>query len=566
MRSFHRCISSIALIAFLANTTDLACPPLKASEQEKKPSLADKIKQRRQVPSEIPQGLATTQEIANPTYNRMLQSVVLIEHMIDDSSYRGTGWIVDADDRLIVTNHHVIEGAESCEVYFPEYIEGRLNTDPATSVVPSRAFRARIVDSDQTLDLALLQLEKPLPKDVLALELAEKSATPGQRVHSLAGSTIGSQSLWIYSTGHVRQIVRGLMANDHEAMLLESDMATNQGNSGGPVCDDDGKVVAVVEGHSTDARLVSIYIDLQSLVEYLDAAIQCVDPKTADELRFAAERHLNEGRPSIALGLVSKATKLQADSSELLTLRAWCRFDLEDYNSAQADFADALKSNRDFAPAHDGLGHVAWQQDKLNEAKKHFTNAIRNDVDEPDYLVSRGHVNRLLEDYPAAITDFNAALKIDSENSEALRGIAFAHIDQENFPQGLDMLESIVESYHRDGELFYYAGWALHNLGRHEEAVNTLKAAITLDPQDTAAHDAICQSLLELRQFAEALPSAVIAKDAYPNDARAMLRYGLALVGTGNVQEGIAAVKRAAKLDPNDKEIIEALRYLRENT
>jgi len=60
-----------------------------------------------------------------------------------------------------------------------------------------------------------------------------------ERVHSLAGSTVGSQSLWIYSTGHVRQIVRGLMANDYEAMLLESDLATNQGDSGGSVCDDE---------------------------------------------------------------------------------------------------------------------------------------------------------------------------------------------------------------------------------------------------------------------------------------------------------------------------------------
>jgi len=27
--------------------------------------------------------------------------------------------------------------------------------------------------------------------------------------------------LWVYSTGHVRQIVRGQLANDQEAMLLE---------------------------------------------------------------------------------------------------------------------------------------------------------------------------------------------------------------------------------------------------------------------------------------------------------------------------------------------------------
>ena len=52
-----------------------------------------------------------------------------------------SGWIVDADERLIVTNQHVIEGAEACEIYIPEFIDGRLNTDPATLLDSSRAFK-----------------------------------------------------------------------------------------------------------------------------------------------------------------------------------------------------------------------------------------------------------------------------------------------------------------------------------------------------------------------------------------------------------------------------------------
>jgi len=565
MRPFFRSVGCVLLITAYSNTFGLTKCQTYAEEQEKKSSLAEKIQKRRLTQQPATASTPVTQEIGNPTYKRMLQSVVLIEHTVDDSACRGTGWIVDAENRLVVTNHHVIEGAETCEIFFPEFIDGRLNTDPLTSLDPSRAFKARVVDSDQTLDLALLQLERPLPQDALELELAEQSATPGQRIHSLAGSTVGSQSLWIYSTGHVRQIVRGLMANDFEAMLLESDMATNQGNSGGPVCDDDGKVVAVVEGHSTDARLVSIYIDLQSLVEYLDQALRCVDPKTVADLQLAANRHLSEGRPGIALNLATKATKLDAGSSELLTLRGWCRFDLEDDGSAEADFSEAVKIDPNFARAHDGLGHVAWQRGDLEEAKKHFTNAIRNDAEDPEYLVSRGNVQRQLELYVQARKDFEAALKIDPDYQDAIRGIAFTQIDQEQFEQGLATLESIVESYTKDAELFCYAGWALHNLGRYDEAVNALEASITLDPENAETHDIICQSLLELKRFADALPSATIARNAYPDDAQTTFRYGLALVGTGNIEQGVAAVKRAAQLDPDDQGIAESLKYLRKN-
>ena len=566
MHPFFRSAGCVLLISVFSCDAGLIDVPVWAEQQAKKTTLAEKLQKRRELPSTSAQATPETQAIGNPTYKRMLQSVVLIEHMVDDASCRGTGWIVDADDRLIVTNHHVIEGAENCQIYFPEFIDGRLNTDPATSLAPSRAFNARVVDSDQTLDLALLQLDRPLPKDALALELADKSATPGQRVHSLAGSTIGSQSLWIYSTGHVRQIVRGMMANDYEAVLLESDMATNQGNSGGPVCDDDGKVVAVVEGHSTDARLVSIYIDLQSLVEYLDLALRCVDPKTVEDLKLAAQRHLTEGRPTIALSLVTRATKLDAESPELLTLRAWCRFELDDPTSAEADFLEAIKIDRNFATAHDGLGHVAWQRGELKDAKKHFTNAIRNDATDPEYLVSRGNVNRHLEQYADAQRDFDAALKIDPEYTDAKCSTAYAQIDQGDFELGLATLESIIESHAQDTDFFYYAGLALNNLGRHDEAVDTLQAAITLDAENVDAHDVLTQSLLEMKRFADALPSASIARNAYPDDARVTFRYGLALVGTGNIDEGIAAVKRATQLDPQDEEIADALRYLRQNT
>ncbi len=565
MRAFSRIVGSLILLSALSHVPGLTENRSSAEEQAKKPSLAQKIQKHRAAPRAGSQVAPSHQEIGNPTYKRMLQSVVLIEVATDETTSRGTGWIVDADDRLVVTNHHVIEGAENCEIYFPEFIAGRLNTDPATSLDPSRALRARVVDSDQTLDLALLQIEDPLPKDALALELADESATPGQRIHSLAGSTVGSQSLWIYSTGHVRQIVRGMLANDYEAMLLESDMATNQGNSGGPVCNDDGKVVAVVEGHRTDARLVSIYVDLQSLVEYLDQALRCVNPQSAEDLRFAAERHLGEGRPSIALSLATRATKLATDSPELLVLRGWCRFNLDDISSAEADFLDAVKADRGLAEAHDGLGHVAWQQGDLEEAKKHFTNAIRNDAEDPEYLVSRGDVNLDLGEYAEARRDFEAAIELDADYIDAKRGLAFAHIDLDEFDAGLAILDTIIESYKQDPEVFYYAGWALKNLNRLDEAVDVLQAVTKLDAEHVDAHNALCEVLLELNRFEEALPSAIIARNAYPDDAQAACRHGLALVGTGNIAEGIAEVGRAKELDPDDEDIAGAYEYLQNN-
>lgn len=242
-----------------------------------------------------------------------------------------------------------------------------------------------------------------------------------------------------------------------------------------------------------------------------------------------------------------------------MVLRGWCRFNLDDISSAEGDFLEALRANRNFAEAHDGLGHVAWQQGNLMEAKKHFTNAIRNDAEDPEYLVSRGDVNLHLEKYADARRDFEAAIKIDPGFIDAQRGLAFAHIDMNEFDAGLAILDTIIESYKQDPEAFYYAGWALKNLNRMDEAVDVLQAVTRLDAEHVGTHNVLCEVLLELNRFEEALPSAIIARNAYPDDAKAACRHGLALVGTGSIAE----VGRAKELAPDDADIGAAYEYLR---
>ncbi len=92
-----------------------------------------------------------------------------------------------------------------------------------------RSNRGISRSSDRQLphcDLALLQLES-LPEQAKSLQLAETSAAPGQtRPFDLPATVPGRESLWIYSTGHVRQVATGTLANGYESTFLESDMAT----------------------------------------------------------------------------------------------------------------------------------------------------------------------------------------------------------------------------------------------------------------------------------------------------------------------------------------------------
>lgn len=532
-----------------------------AQEAKKSVSLADRVSKLKAQSETSEKSETQARPVTNPLYLQILKSAALILCTSKDGSVcNGTGWVIDGGQRLLVTNHHVIEGVEECEVFFPELVNGQLVTDPTKSIVPSRSFKGRIVDSDQKCDLALIQLEK-LPADVPELELAEASATAGQTVHSIAGSSVGSQSLWVYSTGHVRQVVKGQLANGFESILLESDMATNQGNSGGPVCDDHGKVVAVVEGHSTDARLVSIYVDLQAIGNYLADGLKCVEPKTVEDMKFAAKRHLEEKRPNIALRLVTAALKKDRDSAELFALRGQCWLANDDSETARGDFEEALKHDRTCAVAHEGLGLVEEFDGNYEASIKHYTQALRNEPDNIEYMLDRGRARFYLGALDVARKDFDAVLKKDSANFDAIRGKAFCDILDENYQAGLEGLDRVA-AFFKDAEFFYYGGIAMNGLGDVEGAANVLSHAIELENDFMEAYYELGQIYVDAEEFEKAAELSLRGLEVTPDDAGCHYVLGAVMVGTNRIREGKSYLLKCLKLVEDDDELAEAAQEL----
>jgi serine protease Do len=134
----------------------------------------------------------------------------------------GSGLIV-GENGLIVTNRHVIQGAASLRVRF----------------VSGRELPAQIVGSDAPTDIALLKVD---PRDLPALRLGTSARVAvGDPVVAI-GNPFGvgqSASAGILSA-------RGrLLVGDSYIDFLQTDVAINHGNSGGPLLAADGMVIGV---------------------------------------------------------------------------------------------------------------------------------------------------------------------------------------------------------------------------------------------------------------------------------------------------------------------------------
>jgi serine protease Do len=144
----------------------------------------------------------------------------------------GTGFIVKSDG-VIITNQHVVAGAESITVTLPD------GTDlPGT-----------LVGEDPTTDIAVVRVDRR-NLDVVALGrstdlmIGEWVVALGNPYAFLLGNSEPSVTAGVVSATH-----RNILPNDEQPGLyldmIQTDAAINPGNSGGPLANALGEVVAV---------------------------------------------------------------------------------------------------------------------------------------------------------------------------------------------------------------------------------------------------------------------------------------------------------------------------------
>ena len=137
---------------------------------------------------------------------------------------QGTGFIISADGYLL-TNHHVVEGADTVRIRLAD----------------RREFTAKVVGSDEQSDVALLKIAATgLPTLRIGDSKALKS---GQWVVAI-GSPFGLDHS--VTAGIVSAVGRANpYANQRYVPFIQTDVAINRGNSGGPLLDTRGQVVGI---------------------------------------------------------------------------------------------------------------------------------------------------------------------------------------------------------------------------------------------------------------------------------------------------------------------------------
>ncbi len=135
----------------------------------------------------------------------------------------GSGVIISADG-YIVTNNHVVDGADELTVSLNE---------------GSKEYSARVIGADKTTDLALIKIDA---KNLPAITIANSDDVKVGEWVLAVGNPLGLNNT--VTAGIISAKARTLGANGVES-FIQTDAAINQGNSGGALVNTRGELVGI---------------------------------------------------------------------------------------------------------------------------------------------------------------------------------------------------------------------------------------------------------------------------------------------------------------------------------
>ena len=195
--------------------TDKVITDTTAAVQKAKPAVVSVINMQR-IQSIIP-GISSTSEEAE-----------------EAGSGSGVIYKTEGDTAYVITNHHVVDGAE----------EIKINLESGDSV------DAELVGSDIWTDLAVLSI----PSDVVetTIEFGDSSDLLVGEPAIAIGSPLGEIFSGSVSQGIISGLDRSVPvdldgdgSNDWEASVIQTDAAINPGNSGGALIDANGRLIGI---------------------------------------------------------------------------------------------------------------------------------------------------------------------------------------------------------------------------------------------------------------------------------------------------------------------------------
>lgn len=415
---------------------------------------------------------------------------------------RGSGFFVGPD--RVVTNRHVIEGAQRAEIHM---ING--NTYNVKGVLAT----------DGEGDVALLQVEIP-PSMAKPLAVVRTSPQEGESI-VVIGNPLGLEGSVSYG---IVSAVRDIPNFGH---IIQIQAPISAGSSGSPVVNMQGQVVGVATLQLTEGQSLNFAVPSERVAQLQSGSLRTLGDlvtETSKNKRTMAERFYMQG-----LGFLSR----------------------DERDKALPYFKKAVDADPAYADAWYQIGYCNVMLGRYEEAIKASTQAIKLKPDSAESYINIGYANFYLQKYDEAVKAYRQAIRLDSENADAqyTLGLAYNKLGQTEqevlaYKQAIRIKPDYTNAYER-------LGLGYVRLKRYTEAVDAFNKLIQLKPSDAKAYFNLGETYLKMSQAekgSEAFRQAIRLK---PDFARAYFNLGKVYASLGNRDGAIEQYNILRTLNPD---------------
>jgi tetratricopeptide (TPR) repeat protein len=452
-------------------------------------------------------------------YRRLVRGSVWVKTSL--ASNRASGWLFDKDRRLLLTTAQVIGNTETVDLIFPVFRDGKLvaeysfyRDNPALLKETGHVVRGSVLARDTARNVALIEAES-LPDGVAELPLASDSAVPGERVHAL-GNPNSIEALWVYTAGAVRQVCHASLTDGKqpEPRVVLAQLPLGGGDSGGPIVNDSGKLMALASGKEGPQQLLSYCLDVGEIRAFVAETRPRWAPQTAATYRQRAAHYLRTRQYDRALADYAEALRLEPRDASLFSDRAAVYSRKGETERALADCEQALRLDPRLAVAYCRRAAVRVSRGHLEQALADCAEALRFDEKCAEAYSERGKVRRLQGELDAALADCDKAVLLDPNLAAAYFERALVHVAR----------------------------------GADERAVADYTRAIEFDPQDAVAYRLRGDAYRRQHEPKAALADYTQALERNPMDGLALWGRGLLFASQGDDDKALADYARAVSL------------------
>ena len=160
-------------------------------------------------------------------------SVVSVSAYMDGGSYAWGSGVLLSSNGYLVTNNHIIEDSVTAEVTLSD----------------DRTYAAKLVGYDAQTDLAVLKIDA---EGLTPAEFGDSDALQIGEAVAAIGNPLGPEFRNTLTDGIISAIGREINTNDYSMLLLQTNTAINEGNSGSPLFNAYGQVIGI-----TNMKIIS---------------------------------------------------------------------------------------------------------------------------------------------------------------------------------------------------------------------------------------------------------------------------------------------------------------------